>query len=69
MPRSRVRREPVADFIARDDPAQRAVIFSDRQQALADLAGIGTEIERLNEEIAEIEAEARRAGVPPGWLR
>ncbi len=58
-----------ADFTARDDPAQRAVIFSDREQALADLAGIGDEIERLNEEIAEIEDEARRAGVPPGWLR
>ncbi len=58
-----------ADFTARDDPAQRAVVFSDRQQALTELAGIGTEIERLNEEIAEIEDEARRAGVPPGWLR
>ncbi len=58
-----------ADFTARDDPAQRAVIFSDRQQALDELAGLGAEIERLNEEIASIRDEARRAGVPPGWLR
>ena len=58
-----------ADFTARDDPAQRAIVFSDREQALAELAGIGTEVERLNEEIASIEDEARRAGVPPGWLR
>ena len=58
-----------ADFTARDDPAQRAVVFSNREQALAELAGIGAEVERLNEEIASIEDEARRAGVPPGWLR
>lgn len=58
-----------ADFTARDDPAQRAGIFSDRQQALDELASIGAEVERLNEEIASIEEEARRAGVPPGWLR
>ena len=58
-----------ADFTARDDPAQRAGIFSDRQQALDELASIGAEVERLNEEIASIEDEARRAGVPPGWLR
>lgn len=58
-----------ADFTARDDPAQRAVVFSDRQEAIDELAAIEAEIERLNEEIAEIEDEARRAGVPPGWLR
>jgi hypothetical protein len=58
-----------ADFTARDDPAQRAVVFSDRQEAIDELAAIGAEVERLNEEIAEIEDEARRAGVPPGWLR
>lgn len=58
-----------ADFTARDDPAQRAVILSDRQLALDELASIGAEVERLNEEIASIEDEARRAGVPPGWLR
>ncbi len=58
-----------ADFTARDDPAQRAVVFSNREQALVELAGMEAEIERLNEEIAEIQDEARRAGVPPGWLR
>ncbi len=58
-----------ADFTARDDPAQRAVVLSNREQALVELAGMEAEIERLNEEIAEIEDEARRAGVPPGWLR
>ena len=58
-----------ADFTARDDPFQRAAVFADRQQALAELANLEAEIERLNQETADIEQEARRAGVPPGWLR
>jgi hypothetical protein len=58
-----------ADFTARDDPAQRAVIASDRQKALAELERVRAEIRQITTDIAEIEEEARRAGVPPGWLR
>ena len=59
----------LADFTARSDPFQRDAIFADRQKALAELANLEAEIERLNQEIADIEQEARRAGVSPGWLR
>jgi hypothetical protein len=58
-----------ADFANRDDPYQRAQIADDRQKALAELARVNTEIEKANKQIADIEDEARRAGVPPGWLR
>jgi hypothetical protein len=58
-----------ADFSARDDPAQRAAIETDRQRALAELARVKTDIEIKTKAIADIEEEARRAGVPPGWLR
>lgn len=58
-----------ADFTARDDPYQRAKIADDRQKALAELARLTTDIEAGTKAIAEIEDEARRAGVPPGWLR
>ena len=58
-----------ADFAGRDDPNQRAAIADDRQKALAELARVTQEIEKANKTIGEIEDEARRAGVPPGWLR
>jgi hypothetical protein len=57
------------DFVNRADPAQRAVIERDRQKALAELAGLKKQIEDDKKAIAGFEEEARRAGVPPGWLR
>jgi len=58
-----------ADFVNRDDPAQRAVIERDRQKALAELARLKQSILDTKKSIADFEEEARRAGVPPGWLR
>lgn len=57
------------DFASRDDPYQRAKIAEDRQKALAELERVKADIESTRKKIAEIEDEARRAGVPPGWLR
>jgi|RhiMethySRZTD1v2_1073278.scaffolds.fasta_scaffold01394_25 HAMP domain-containing protein len=58
-----------ADFTARDDPAQRAVVANDRQKALAELDRVKNDIAQQTKAIATIQEEARRAGVPPGWLR
>lgn len=58
-----------ADFSARDDPAARAKIADDRQKAIVELARLNADIEKANKQITEIEEEARKAGVPPGWLR
>ena len=58
-----------ADFVGRDDPAQRAVIADNRQKKIAELGRVTSELEKANKLIGEIEEEARRAGVPPGWLR
>ena len=58
-----------ADFTARDDPAQRAVIAGERQRALNELERLTKEQQDLEKQAAAIEEEARRAGVPPGWLR
>lgn len=57
------------DFVNRDDPAQRAKIETDRQAALAELEKVKKEMSETTKEIAAIEDEARRAGVPAGWLR
>jgi hypothetical protein len=58
-----------ADFTSRDDPAQRAVVASDRQKALAELDRVKNDVAQQTKAIADIQEEARRAGVPPGWLR
>ena len=57
------------DMVNRDDPYQRAKLGDDRQKALAELQRVTNEIEQSKKEIADIEEEARRANVPPGWLR
>jgi hypothetical protein len=58
-----------ADFVNRDDPAQRQVISSDRQKALAELDRVKKDIQETQASIAATEEEARRTNVPPGWLR
>ena len=58
-----------ADFTARDDPYQRAKIAEDRQKALAEMARLKDDIEKGKKSVTDIEEEARRAGVPPGWIR
>ena len=57
------------DFVNRDDPAQKAVIERDRQKALAELERLKKAVIDDKKAIADFEEEARRAGVPPGWLR
>lgn len=58
-----------ADFVNRDDPAQRGVLERDRLRAVAELDRLKKTIVDTNKAIADLEEEARRAGVPPGWLR
>ena len=57
------------DFANRDDPFQRAKIDEERQKAIAEMARVTLDITKATKSIADIEDEARRAGVPPGWLR
>jgi hypothetical protein len=57
------------DWAARDDPAQRAVLANDRDRALGELQRLQKDIDAQTKAIADIEEEARQAGVPPGWLR
>ena len=57
------------DFVNRDDPAQRATIERDRQKSLAEVTRLKKAIDDDKKAIADLQEEARRAGVPPGWLR
>jgi len=58
-----------ADFSARSDPAQRAVIEGDRKRALSELDALQKSIKDDQKAIADFEEDARKASVPPGWLR
>ena len=58
-----------ADFVNRDDPAQRNVVATDRQKATDELARVNGEIAQFQKAITDIQDEARRANVPAGWVR
>ncbi len=57
------------DFVNRDDPAQRATIAVDRQKSIDELNRLKKAIVDGTKAVTDFEEEARRAGVPPGWLR
>jgi hypothetical protein len=57
------------DFVNRDDPAQRGQIAGDRDKALAELERLRKAVEEDRRAIPALEEEARREGVPAGWLR
>jgi hypothetical protein len=57
------------DFVNRDDPIQRAGIAAQRDKSLAELDRLKKEIADHNKAITAIQEEARRSGVPSGWVR
>ena len=57
------------DFVNRDDPSQRARIAADRQKALQELDRLRTEVAADRAALSDLVEQARRAGVPAGWLR
>lgn len=59
----------LTDFVNRDNPVEKAKLEQDRIAALAELERVKKEIEEAQKSITAIEDEARRAGVPAGWLR
>lgn len=57
------------DFVSRDDPYQRAKIGEDRQKMLAEMDRVKSDIEKIKKAMTDLEEDARRAAVPPGWIR
>ena len=57
------------DFVNRDDPVQRAAVGLERDKAAAELERLKKSTTEDKQAITDLEEEARRAGVPPGWLR
>jgi hypothetical protein len=57
------------DFVNRDDPVQRAGIDRDRQKAASELERLKKSAADGKKALSDLEEEARKAGVPAGWLR
>lgn len=57
------------DFANRDNPVQRDQIARDRQTAINELDRVKKSVTDGTKAIADLEEEARRSGVPAGWLR
>ena len=57
------------DFTAISDPAQRQLIFEERQEAISELERMREAIEAGEQAVSDIRDEGRRANVPAGWLR
>ena len=57
------------DFVNRDDPIQRQQIANKRDGVVAELDRVKKEVAAQTKAISDIQEEARRAGVPAGWVR
>jgi len=57
------------DSLNRDDPAQRAELLKQRDRALDELERLTKQIEKDKLAITAVEDDARKKGIPPGWIR
>jgi len=57
------------DFVNMDDPFQRNVIQENLKTTMAELERVKQDIANGTKALTAIEDEARKANVPPGWLR
>jgi hypothetical protein len=58
-----------ADVVNRDDPAQQATMRQLLAKALGELERLKAQVKLDEKAILDIQADARRQGVPPGWVR
>lgn len=58
-----------AEALNIDDPGQRAIAQTNLNKAVGEMQRLTQESEKYNKDLTAIQDEARRANVPPGWLR
>lgn len=58
-----------SDWSARDDPGQRQQLFEQRVRVLAELTRMKDQLTVDQKMIDDIQEDARRKGVPAGWVR
>jgi hypothetical protein len=58
-----------SDFYSQQDPAQRSAIWVQRTRVFDDMERLKKDIADQDAAIAKIEEDARKANIPPGWIR
>jgi hypothetical protein len=58
-----------AEFMNTDDPGQRNLLQARLQRATGELQRVQQDIDKQTKAAADLQEEARRSGVPSGWLR
>jgi hypothetical protein len=58
-----------AEFVNMDDPGQRELLQARLQRASGELLRVQQDIEKQTKAAADLQTEARRANIPPGWVR
>ena len=58
-----------AEYLNTDDPGQRELVQTRVQRATGELQRVQQDIEKQTKAAADLQEEARKAGVPPGWIR
>lgn len=58
-----------ARFVALGDASERAQVVADMEKAQSEIGRLQQEYIAQAQQVTAIEEQARRAGVPPGWIR
>jgi hypothetical protein len=58
-----------AEYLSKDDPGQRALLEKKIQTASGELQRVQQEMEKQKQAETDLQDEARKAGVPAGWVR
>jgi hypothetical protein len=58
-----------SDVIFIDDPAQQAVLRQQLGRTLGEFERLRQKLDADQQEIVDIQEDARRQRVPPGWIR
>jgi hypothetical protein len=58
-----------AEFMNTDDPGQRGLLEPRIQRATGELQRVQQDIEKQTKAAADLQEEARKSGIPSGWVR
>ena len=58
-----------AEFMNTDDPGQRELLQARLQRASGELQRVQQDIEKQTKAAADLQEEARKSGIPAGWVR